>query len=560
MCAGFGFGDDEISTKSKPSKSKKKSSSTSSNGNSSSNSGPSNGQLNSITAPSGVSVYDGGVGVTSGVSKDCHSGGGSGKKRKSNASSASGAAAAATAATAACLIGGLPPYCPYPTGFVPYDSGGAMMSSAGDSLKTTESLYPYNPSSFGFDATDMYRAQGAYGALHAATTMYQHQQQQHQASAQEPYRLDMVDKHQSYFLDPHSRQYQPSHHHLSPALPPAPYGNAISTYGGGVNCAGTEFGPPPAASKYGYDVSGVPCAYGFDSYSLDFGKRMDCNDLSQISQISQIHPDMKRAYAFDYSSHTHPPHTSSYHPHSSLIDPHNIHDRYAAANRLGVTPLDPVDLRNTSGLFGTNSFMNTVDTSVTNSAATSSPCFSIGNNPASFTSSNHSISSPASSSMFKPVAITASPSVPVSSTPISTATNAHNQATGDAKDISSPDSAPGLHSIILPSASYDQQHIPFSLPHNSVIKSTRQRNPHLAQPQPPPSNATCDLPMTHARPSPGNSPWKYCNKSEGSHTVSPMTSLPHMMASSDLSDKMGENKFSSCGDSSDPHNPNNGMR
>ena len=564
MCAGFGFGEDEISAKSKPSKSKKKSSSSNSSNNSTSNGSSANGQLNGIAAPNGVSVYDGGVGVTSGTGKDCHSGGSSGKKRKSNASSASGASAAATAATAACIIGGLPPYCAYPTGFVPYDGGaGTMMSTAGDPLKATESLYPYNPSSFGFDAADMYRAQGAYGALHAATSMYQHhQQQQHPATSQEPYKLDVVDKHQGYFLDPHSRQYQPSHH-LSPALPPAPYGNAISSYNTGVNCGSGEFGPAAAAaSKYGYDVSGVPCTYGFDSYSLDFGKRMECTDLSQIPQISQIHPDMKRAYAFDYTSHTHPTHTTSYHTHNSLIDPHNIHDRYAAANRLGVTPLDPVDLRNTTGLFGTNSFMNTVDTSASgNGAPASSPCFIASNNPASFTSNSHQIPSPVSTSMFKPVAISASSSsTAASSTPIPSATNTQNPSTGDAKNISSPETASSLPSLVFPPAPYDQQPLPFSLPHNSVIKSTRQRNQQLIHPQPPSSSASCDLPMTHARASPGKSPWRYCSKSEGSHTMSPMTSLPHMEASSDLSDKVADHKFANCGDTSASLNPSNDIR
>ncbi|GFS05397.1 aryl hydrocarbon receptor [Elysia marginata] len=565
MCAGFGFGDDEMSTKSKPSKSKKKSSSTSSAGNSSANGSSSSGQLNGIAPPNGASVYDGGIGVTSGAGKDCSSGGTSSKKRKSNSSSASGAAAAATAATAACLIGGLPPYCAYPTGFVPYDGGGgAMMAPPGDPLKATESLYSYNPSSFGFDATDMYRAQGAYGALHAATTMYQHHQhQQHQAVSQEPYRLDMVDKHQSYFLDSNSRQYQPSHHHLSPALPPAPYGNTISSYGSGINCAGSEFVPPPAPSKYGYDVSGVPCAYGFDSYSLDFSKRMDCTDFSQISQI---HPDMKRTYAFDYTSHAHhPTHAPSYPSHNNLIDPHNIHDRYTAASRLGVPPLDPVDLRSTTGLFSTNSFMNTVDTSATSGGASSSPCFSAGNNPTSYTTSNHSIPSPASSSMFKPVAISASSATAASTTPLSLAANAaQHQPTGDAKDISSPDVTPGLPPLILPpSAPYDQQHVPFSLPHNSVIKSTRQRNSHshLNQTHPPSSSANCDMSGTgHSRSSPGASPWRYCNKSDDSHAVSPMASLPQLAANGDLSDKMGEHKFPSCGDTPALHDTNNHLR
>ncbi|GFO13793.1 Aryl hydrocarbon receptor [Plakobranchus ocellatus] len=554
VCAGFGFGDDEISSKPKPSKSKKKAASN--NGTSAStNSNASTGQMNDISVANNAALYAGAVGIggTPGSGKDCHSipqsggGGGNGKKRKSSAlTSLPASAAAATAATATCIIGGLPPYCTYPTGFVPYDgSGGAMIGATGDHLKTSESLYPYNPTSFGFDAADMYRAQGAYGALHAATSMYHHQQPHHQTAGTEPYRLDMVDKHQGYFLDAHSRQYQHPHHHLSPTAPPLPYGNTVSSYNGGVTCGGGDFAPS-AASKYAYDVSGVPCAYGFDSYGLDFSKRMDGGNFSQISQI---HPDMKRSYAFDYTAPSDPPHASSYPSHSSLMDSHNIHDRYATANRLAIPSLDPMDLRNTTGLFGTNSFMNTVDTSGATSAVTSSTCFSsLNSNPTPSSSSNHLVTSPSSISMFKPIAVAASSSsVPITATtPTST-----QQSNSDAKNLSSLEPSSNLPPLVLPMTSYDVHSAPFSLPHNSVIKCTRQRK---SQTPAPSSNTTCDISTSHSRPSPGKSPWRYANTTESNHTVPGVTQTSGVDVG-----KSGEHQFSGPGETNVSCNLSNTM-
>ncbi|CAL1526779.1 unnamed protein product, partial [Lymnaea stagnalis] len=242
MCSGFGFGDDELVTKSKTSKSKKKTSSAN---------------------------YQ------------------NGKKRKT-----------------ACIIGGIPPYCSYPTGFTSYDGGSGEM-------KAPDPMYSYATNNFGFE-TDMYRSQG-YGAL--TPTVY---------PSSDPYgRLD-VDKH-GYFLD--HRQYQ----HSS-----LPYSN--NGY--------SDFVPP---AKYGYDVP----KYGFDSYSLDLSKRVECGD------ISQFHPDVRR-YAFDY-----------HHPSYPHLDHPSLHsaDRFPAS-RLNVSSIDAVDLRNPAAIFGSNSFMNTVEAP----CASSSPC------------------------------------------------------------------------------------------------------------------------------------------------------------------------------------------
>lgn len=330
VCTGFGFGDDEITTKSKSNKNKKK-------GGNGSAAAANNTSSSSNNFPS------------SGSNKDCQNG----KKRK-----------------AACIIGGIPSYCSYPTGFTAYDGGGGEM-------KPPDSLYTYGGNSFGFD-TDAYRSQG-YGSL--AQTVY---------PSSDPYRLD-VDKH-GYFLD--QRQYQHS------SLPYA--NNGYSDY-------------VPSA-KYGYEMP----KYGFDSYSLDLSKRVDCSD------ISQLHTDVRR-YAFDY-----------HHPSYTHLDVHSLHptDRFTG-NRLNIASLDAVDLRNPASLYNPNPYMNTVDTP----CAVTSPCL-------------------VSSSVLKSVSAT-------------------SHLLNNKDQLSSKYKLPNVTIDVPPSSmSFDvAPHLP--LPHNSVIKSTRQQDSAL---------------------------------------------------------------------------------
>lgn len=361
MCTGFGFGDEEATTKSKSSKSKKKSGNNSSATNSSGN----------FQSPS--------------AGKECQNG----KKHKTS-----------------CIIGGIPSYCSYPTGFTAYDGGGGE-------VKAPESLYPYGGNGYGFDG-DAYRSQ-SYSAL--TPTVY---------TNSDPYRLD-VDKH-GYFLE--HRQYQHS----------------------GLPYTNNGYADYVQSAKYGYDMP----KYGFDSYSLDLSKRVDCGD------ISQIHTDVRR-YAFDY-----------HHPSYSHLDVHPLHsaDRFTGS-RLNVAPLDAVDLRNPASIYSSTSYMNTVDAS----CAVTSPCMA--------------------SSVLKSVPATTH----ILSNKDQTSSKLHKLATSTADPQSN-------------SMSFDvSSHL--TLPHNSVIKSTRQQETSLV---PSSHSLTQSLPMTNSdcvtsHVAAGKSSWNSCSKS-----------------------------------------------
>ncbi|XP_055889950.1 uncharacterized protein LOC106070620 isoform X2 [Biomphalaria glabrata] len=369
MCSGFGFGDDDLVTKSKSSKSKKKSNSASPGA----NAGTANG-AQSNGAPANYASAGGGGG------KDYQGG----KRRKS----------------AACLIGGIPPYCSYPTGFTAYDGGG------GGEMKPPEAVYPYAANNFGFEA-DLYRPQG-YSSLTPYPTA-------------DPYKLDM-DKH-GYFLD--HRQYQ----HSSFPYPNNGY---------------SEFVP---STKYGYDVP----KYGFDSYSLDLSKRVDCGD------ISQFHP----RYPFDYHHH-------SYHP----LDHPPLHTTEFTAPRL--SSLDAVDLRNSAALFGSNSFMNTVETP----CASSSPC-SAASVFKAVPSSNHMIGKDQSLSKL------------------------HKLGNGMGMMDASPNPMP-----------YD---MPSALPHNTVIKSTRHQDSGLLPSNHLQGQQDADSVIPHQQDD--RMLWNSCSKNAGNEAM-----------------------------------------
>ncbi|KAH9491548.1 hypothetical protein Btru_030922 [Bulinus truncatus] len=373
MCSGFGFGDDDLVTKSKSSKSKKKPSSVSPGANA--------GAVNGVGGAGAPASFANGV---AGVAKDYQGG----KRRK------------ATSSSAACLIGSIPPYCSYPTGFTAYDGGG------GGEMKPPDAMYSYGANNFGFE-TDMYRPQG-YSSL----TPY---------PAADPYRID-VDKH-GYFLD--HRQYQ----HSAISYPNNGYG---------------DFVPP---TKYGYDVP----KYGFDSYSLDLSKRMDCGD------ISQFHP----RYAFDYH------HSPSYH-HLDHTPLHPTADRFSTP-RLNVGSLDAVDLRNSAALFGSNSFMNTVESPCTSS----SPC--------------------SATSVFKAV-------------PNSNHMIGKDQSLSKLHKLGSG-MGTAMEASPIP-MSYD---MPSGLPHNTVIKSTRNQDAGILNGTHGQVQAESDSVLVHQTDD--RMPWNSCSKS-----------------------------------------------
>ncbi|XP_059143352.1 uncharacterized protein LOC131930762 [Physella acuta] len=371
MCTGFGFGEDELTTKSKSSKNKKKTSAAAASGNNSNSNG---------------------------------------KKRK-----------------AACIIGGIPSYCSYPTGFTAYDGGGGE-------LKPPESVY-YGTNNFGFEP-DMYRAQG-YCAL--TPTVY---------PPTDPYRLD-VDKH-GYFLD--HRQYQ----HSSFTYPNNGY---------------TDFVQP---AKYGYDVP----KYGIDSYSLDLSKRVDGGD------ITQFHPDVRR-YAFDY-----------HHPPYSHID-HSLHstDRFSTGR---LSTIDAVDLRNPAAIFGSNSFMNTVEAP----CSSTSPC--------------------SASSVFK--------------------------------NVQTPNNKEQSSKLKLGNMDSPSMSLPFEvsnpLPHNTVIKCTRQPDSSLI---PTSQNLNHSLPHGNSDNGMGlqtdnRIPWNSCSKSGGDRLS--MSTVETSQQGSDLNGTKCRNSLEQRSDNS----------
>uniref|UniRef100_A0A2C9M9I8 PAS domain-containing protein n=1 Tax=Biomphalaria glabrata TaxID=6526 RepID=A0A2C9M9I8_BIOGL len=302
--------------------------------------------------------------------------------------------------SAACLIGGDTSLLLVPHGFTAYDGGG------GGEMKPPEAVYPYAANNFGFEA-DLYRPQG-YGSLTPYPTA-------------DPYKLDM-DKH-GYFLD--HRQYQ----HSSFPYPNNGY---------------SEFVP---STKYGYDVP----KYGFDSYSLDLSKRVDCGD------ISQFHP----RYPFDYHHH-------SYHP----LDHPPLHTTEFTAPRL--SSLDAVDLRNSAALFGSNSFMNTVETP----CASSSPC-SAASVFKAVPSSNHMIVKDQSLSKL------------------------HKLGNGMGMMDASPNPMP-----------YD---MPSALPHNTVIKSTRHQDSGLLPSNHLQGQQDADSVIPHQQDD--RMLWNSCSKNAGNEAM-----------------------------------------